>query len=489
MLKDNVRLCSMSNAAVLEQATIIISNLLEAYPDNQSIVITALESIPGTVKSQVERIAESSSRKRATEEKIQEAIRQFTSSPDYRYYYVPTTNTFVACDAKGYNIVNEDSILAIVLPYLQRDDELCRCKHKLKHVVIKGIKSNLLSNCIPNSDVIQRVIGLFTTLFSPTKSDAKHLVTRIGDILLKKNSLTLVVTTDVLKSFVAIADLLRPIVGHRISCDLSTTFRSLYTEDMAENCRVIRTRQHIPDAYAILKSHLIDILAVSFHYSNRFSSGDEYVKHSIKNPLVRDACLSLSSQSIDSVVETFSSACMSITKEWRTPKQHVEVVFGLWSQRNHVHLHIPPERIINEKNYTCKDGLINCNLVQGDYVDKIAKFCKRTLVLDPAESLLELSDLYEFFIHDNDTPDHDETMFRQMVCVTATGMGGSCDGTVVNKMSLTLWDRQKEVEEFLATADIGCGEKVWEAYRLYAVTPGKKVSRAYFSVHAERSLR
>ena len=489
MLKAYVRLCSMSNAAVIEQATIIVSKLLESYPENRNIVMTALESLPGTVKSQVERITESSNRKRATEEKIQEAIRQFTSSPDYRYYYVPTTNTFIVCDARGYNIVNEDSILALVLPYLQRDDELCRCKHKLKHAVIRGIKSNLLSNCIPNSDVIQRVVGLFTTLFSPTKSDAKHLITRIGDILLKKNSLTLVVTTDVLKNFVAIADLLRPIVGHRISCDLSTTFRSLYTEDMAESCRVVRTRQHIPDAYAILKSHLIDIIAVSFHYSNRFSSGDEYVKHSIKDNLVRDACLSLSSQNIDSVVEAFSNACMSITKECITPKQHVEVVFGLWSQRNHVYLYVPPERIINGDSYTCNDGLINCNLVQGDYVDKIANFCKQTLVLDPTESLLELSDLYEFFLQENNTPDHDETMFRHMVCVAATEMGGSCDETVVNKMSLTLWDRRTEVEEFLATADIGCGEKVWDAYRLYANTPGKKVSRAYFSVHAERSLR
>lgn len=489
MLKAYVRLCSMSNAAVLEQSTIIVSKLLESYPENRNIVMTALESLPGTVKCQVERITESSNRKRATEEKIQEAIRQFTSSPDYRYYYVPTTNTFIVCDAKGYNIVNEDSILALVLPYLQRDDELCRCKHKLKHAIIRGIKSNLLSDCIPNSDVIQRVVGLFTTLFSPTKSDAKHLITRIGDILLKKNSLTLVVTTDVLKNFVAIADLLRPIVGHRISCDLSTTFRSLYTEDMAESCRVVRTRQHIPDAYAILKSHLIDILAVSFHYSNRFSSGDEYVKHSIKDNLVRDTCLSLSSQSIDSVVGAFSNACMSITQEWRTPKQHVEVVFGLWSQRNHVYLYVPPERITNGDIYTCNDGLINCNLVQGDYVDRIANFCKQTLVPDPTESLLELSDLYEFFLQENDTPDHDETMFRHMVCVAATEMGGSCDETVVNKMSLTLWDRRTEVEEFLATADIGCGEKVWDAYRLYANTPGKKVSRAYFSVHAERSLR
>ena len=489
MLKANVRLCSMSNAALLEQARIIVSELLESYPDNRSTVMTALESLPGTVKSQVERIAESSSRKRATEEKIQEAIRQFTSSPDHRYYYIPTTNTFVACDAKGYNIVNEDSILALVLPYLQRDDELCRCKHKLKHAVIRGIKSNLLSNCIPNSDVIQRVVGLFTTLFSPTKSDAKHLITRIGDILLKKNSLTLVVTTDVLKNFVAIADLLRPIVGYRISCDLSTAFRSLYTEDMAESCRVVRTRQPIPDAYTILKSHLIDIIAVSFHYSNRFSSGDEYVKHSIKDPLVRDACLAPSSQSIDSVVNTFSSACMSISEEWKTPRQRVEVVFGLWAQRNHVYLYVPPERIISRESYTCKEGLVNCTLVQGDYLDSIADFCKRTLVLDPTESLLELSDLYEFFLQENDAPNHDETLFRQMVCVAATEMGGSCDGTVVNKMSLALWDRQKEVREFLATADIGCGEKVWEAYRLYATTPGRKVSRAYFSVHAERSLR
>ena len=489
MLKGNVRLCPMSNAAALDKAANVVTKLLESYPENENIVLAALESLDATVKSQIERLAESSNRKKATEEKMQEAIRHFTSSPGYRYYYVPTTSTFVACDANGYSVVNEDSVLSMILPYLQRDEELCRCKHKLKHAVIRGIKSNLLSNCIPNSDVIQRVVGLFTTLFSPTKADAKHLVTRIGDILLKKESLILVVTSDVLKSFVAIADLLRPVVGHRVSCDLSTAFRSLYTEDMAESCRVVRTRQSVPDAYAILKPHLLDIIAVCFHYSNRFSSGDEYLKTAIKNPIVRDACLAPSSESIESIVQTFSTACMDPVEEWKTPQQHVEVVFGLWAQRNHVYMHVPLERIINHATYTCVDGLINCNLVQGEYADCVANFCKQNLVLDPTESLLELSDLYEFFLQTNGHTDHDETMFKQMVCVVAAEMGGTCDGTVVNKMSFILWDRAREVEEFLETADIGCGEKVWDAYRVYAATPGKKVSRAYFSVHAERSLR
>ena len=479
----------MSNAAPLEKANSIVSQLLESYPENHDIVLAALESLDGTVKSQIERITESSNRKKMTEEKIQEAVMHFTSSPDYRYYYVTITSTFVACDTNGYSIVNEDSVLSMVLPYLQRDEELCRSKHKLKHAVIRGIKSNLLTSCIPNSDIIQRVVGLFTTLFSPTKSDAKHLITRIGDILLKKNSLTIVVTADVLKNFIAIADLLKPIAGHRISYDLSTAFRSTYTEDMAENCRVVRTRQPVPDAYAILKPHLLDILAVCYHYSNRYTSGDEYVGTAIKDQVVRDACLAPSNQSIDNVIEAFSQACMIPHSDWRTPKQHIEVVFRLWAQRNHVYLHVPLQRLVAHGEYTCKDNLVNCTLLQGDYAEDVAYFCRKNLVPDSLETLLELSDLYEFFLQTSDSPSHDETLFKQIVCVVASELGGDCDGTVVNKMSFTLWDRQKEVNTFLATADIGCGEKVWDAYRVYAATPGKKVSRAYFSVHAERSLR
>ena len=479
----------MSNAVSLEKAKTIVSQLLDSYPENHSIVLAALDTLDGTVKSQIDRLTESSNRKKMTEEKIQEAVRHFTSSPDYRYYYVTITGTFIACNATGYCIVNEDSVLSLVLPYLQRDEELCRSKHKLKHAVIRGIKSNLLTSCIPNSDIIQRVVGLFTTLFSPTKSDAKHLITRIGDILLKKNSLTIVVTPDVLKNFIAIADLLKPIAGHRISYDLTTAFRSTYTEDMAENCRVVRTNQPVPDAYAILKPHLLDIIAVCYHYSNRYTSGDDYVGSAIKDEVVRDACLAPSNQSIKSVATVFTEACMTLQKEWITPKRHIEVVFGLWSQRNHIYLHVPLERVVTCGEYSCKDGLVNCTLIQGNYAEDVASFCRKNLVLDPLESLLELSDLYDYFIQTSDTPSHDETLFKRMICVVVDELGGDCDGTVVNKMSFALWDRQKEVNAFLTTADIGCGEKVWDAYRVYAATPGKKVSRAYFSVHAERSLR
>lgn len=473
----------MLNATTLNKATNIVCELLETYPDNHNIVLSALEALDSTVKSQIERFTESTNRKKMTEEKIQEAVRHFTSSPDHRYYYIPTTNTFIGCDVNGYSIANEDGLLSIILPYLQRDDELCKSKHKLKHSVMRGIKSNLLADCIPNSDIIQRVVSLFTTIFSPTKSDAKHLITRLGDILLKKNSQTLVVTPDVLKNIVAIADMLRPIVGHRISCDISTTFRSVYTEDMAGNCRVVKTRQAVTEAYAILNPHLLDIIAVCFHYSNRFSSGDDYVKS------VRYNCISHANQSIDEVVVTFTNACMTLNNKQKTPKQHIQVIFSLWAQRNHVYLHVPLERIITTGDYTCSNGLVNCTIVQGDYADHIATFCRTYLVIDPSESLLELSDLYEFFLQNDDTPEHDETMFRKMICMVASEMGGNCDGTVVNKMSLTLWNRQKEVNDFLTTTDIGCGEKVWDAYRVYASTPGKKVSRAYFSVHADRTLR
>ena len=471
----------------LEKAHEIIRELFAKYETEHGESLSAVVgSLPSLVQAHVDKHIEQKERRRTTEDRIRKIGRLFTETLTPRYYYIPITSTFVLCYGDGYQLAKEDEILAAILPVLQNDDDLCKTKHKSKHAVMRLIKSNSLLECIPDSCVIQRILGVFRTVFTSTKCDAKHLLTRIGDILLRKHpALTVVVSEEALEHITVLSELMAPLTGQRHTLRGSCT--SCYSEQEAQTCRIVRTHGNITDSYTILKPHILGIIAVSCHYSTRFSSGDCYLQNNVTDTDARDACFSPSITSITDSIARFSQERMSAAEDWTTPQEHIHLAWTMWAHATNVFLEVPIDRVLNHPPYSVKDGKINCTLAIGEYMQEVTSFCQTTLTLDPRETLLEFSELYEYFVEARSDCSHaGESIFRAVARQTATAMGATCDGAFVHGAAFILWDKRKEVEEFLATVvDVG-GMNVFAAYRVYATTTqGRKASRAYFAQRVE----
>ena len=468
----------------LEGAHNVIRELFAKYhPDHEESITSVIRSLPALVQAHVDKHIEQKERRRTTEDRIQKIGRLFTETLTPRYYYIPFTSTFVLCDGERYRLAKEDEILAAILPVLQNDDDLCRTKHKSKHAVMRLIKANSLLECIPDSGVIQCILGLFQTVFTSTKCDAKHLLTRIGDILLRKHSaLITVISQEALEHITVLSELMSPLLGHRYT--LRGSCASTYSEEEASNCRIVRTHGDVADSYTLLKPHVLGIIAVSCHYSARFASGDGYLQNTATDTAVRDACFSTITTSITDSVAKFAHEHMSAADDWNTPQEHVHLAWDMWTHAKNVFLKVPIERVFNQHPYSVKGGKVNCTLAMGEYMQAAASFCQTTLSLDPRETLLEFSELYEFFVEASSHTN--ESMFRAVARLAVADMGATCDGSFVHGAAFALWDKRKEVEDFLATVvDVG-GLNVFAAYRVYATTtPGRKVSRAYFAQRAE----
>ena len=471
----------------LERAYEMIRELFAKYEtDHEESIAAVVGSLPALVQAHVDKHIEQKERRRTTEDRIRKIGRLFTETLTPRYYYIPITSTFVMCDGDGYQLAKEDEILAAILPVLQNDDDLCRTKHKSKHAVMRLIKANSLLECIPDSGVIQRVLGVCHTVFTPTKCDAKHLLTRIGDILLRKHpTLLTVMSQEALEHMIVLSELIIPLIGQRHPLRGSCT--SSYSEEDAPNCRIVRTHGGIADSYAVLKPCVLEIIAVSCHYSTRFASGDGYVKNIATDTAVRDACFSADTTSTTDSVERFAQERMSPAEDWTTPQEHVSLSWSAWAHTTNVFLKVPIDRVLNQQPYSVKDGKVNCTLAMGEYMQAAASFCRTTLTIDTRETLLEFSELYEFFVETKSECSHAcESLFHSVARLTVTAMGASCDGSFVHGAAFTLWDKRKEVEDFLATVDTSRGLNVFAAYRVYAMTvPGRKTSRAYFIQRAE----
>ena len=475
-------------SADLEHAHTIICELFAKYETEYGDSLTSvIRSLPSLVQAHVDKQIEQKERRRTTEDRIQKIGRLFTETLTPRYYYIPISSTFVMCDDEGYKIAKEDEILAAILPVLQNDDDLCRTKHRSKHAVMRIIKANTLFECIPDSRVIQCVLGIFRTVFAPTKCDAKHLLTRIGDIILRKHpSLITVTSSEALEHITILSELMSPLIGHR--CNIRGSCASSYSEEEAPNCRIVRTQCAVADSYTVLKSHVLGIIAVSCHYSTRFESGDNYIR-TATDIVAREACFSATTTTINDNINQFANEHMSLVDDWITPQEHVQLAWDLWAHEKNVFLKVPIDRVINMHPYSVKDGKVNCDLTMGSYMREATLFCQTTLTLDPSETLLELSELYEFFVTTRDPIpfiDPIESLFYSIARLTIANMGATCDGSFIHGAAFSLWDKRKEVDDFLGTVvDVG-GLNVFAAYKVYATTtPGRKTSRAYFAQRAE----
>lgn len=197
-----------------------------------------------------------------------------------QYFFVPSTATFFVYDGLNYKVYSEDEILYHVLSTVSKEQKnLLSWKQKTKRNVMKRIKESYLLNSIPESETIQSVINALTTNIFPSKSAVKYFLCILGDNLLKKNNHLIHYINPNGKDFIRT---LNNLSNMFVGLNLSQTFKYKYHDHDYDVFRVLNIQDNIKYESMwnnILKYHMIDILCVACHYSNRYYSSDEYLEN------------------------------------------------------------------------------------------------------------------------------------------------------------------------------------------------------------------
>lgn len=194
-----------------------------------------------------------------------------------QYFYAAGTEYFFTYNGKNYANISEDEIIHNILSSISRDRTLISWKQKTKSIIIKKIKENAITASIPNSATIQQVIAsIYPSVFS-TKAEAKYFLTVLGDNIFKKTeSFTLIhLLPNSVKQWV---NQLNVACQLWFGTNLNQSFKYKYHPDhVYSTLRLLSPTGAQCGGGGWNYSHLLDLLCVACHYSNRYGGSENFL--------------------------------------------------------------------------------------------------------------------------------------------------------------------------------------------------------------------
>jgi len=250
------------------------SNIQDAYLTNKiENHILQLPTILESLKINREKNQQKTQEKITDQDKF---IQSFLNK--YSYFYNSTTDRFFYYDGIHYKPYAEEDILHNIFLEVSKERHLHTWKQKTKISTLKRIKDQYLLKTIPNSETIQIIIDMLYPVFFSSKTQAKYFLTILGDTIFKKTPGLVYFITPHAKNFLREIDTYSQLF---IGCHPSTQFKYKYHEHDYSACRFININESIKIEsifYPFLNNHILDILCVSAHYSNRFGNADEFLR-------------------------------------------------------------------------------------------------------------------------------------------------------------------------------------------------------------------
>lgn len=196
----------------------------------------------------------------------------------YLYFYCSTTERFYYYNGINYTQYAEEDILHNIFIEVSKERHLHTWKQKTKISTLKRIKDQSLLKTIPNSETIQLIIDMLYPVFFSSKTQVKYFLTILGDTIFKKTPGLVYFISPHAKHFLREIDTYSQLF---IGCHPSSQFKYKYHEHDYSACRLINVNEAIKIEsifYPFLNNHILDILCVSAHYSNRFGNADEFLR-------------------------------------------------------------------------------------------------------------------------------------------------------------------------------------------------------------------
>ena len=257
-----------------------VENLYERYKDNEYMLQRIYNHVHVYLPNTLENEAKNHEKRRNLNSYLSEEQQIFMQVflSKNNYYYLSNNNFYYEYNGNDYFIVKEDDILHKLLSTISKERTLLQWKHKTKAAIIKQIKERNLFTSIPETDTIQNVLNyLYPSIFS-SKNAAKYFLTIIGDNILKKNNdLTFMVSQKMRQLLDELENVSASSIGvNNISSGFVTKYHLTHK---FETSRLIKINDNFSSEYwrELLKKIGLNLLCVAAHYSNRYTSSDNFL--------------------------------------------------------------------------------------------------------------------------------------------------------------------------------------------------------------------
>ena len=470
-----------NNDNVLKRLTNYIDNLLPA-------------SLEAYEKTQIERTKRKVDLTQGTDEFAELFLLK------NRFYYCNQSELFINYDGNNFKPISEDNIQHDILTQITAEQHLRPWKHRIKNTIIKRIKERSPLVAIPESITIQRILNLLTPSIFPTRNHAKYFLTVIGDCLTGKvdNKLVYIISKN-------LKDLVREI-GVQIYTHIGTNsclncikFKH-YDHDFASSRLLsMERKENIPkEIISNLCKFSLDILCVSYHYSNRYGTADRFLQQCTNTTLVEHA-LYLQKNTPETIVDSFLKECIHTCESGNIKNKSMIFIWKKWLEKKCVPNIIFYDTLnaLLKKNiqYDIKnESYQNVTSLHLPVVASFLQFWDTHMSDDLLESELEIDEISTLFKKwaGKNFSGVEDTFLIELIRHFYPEVGIDENKYILN-IKCSLWDKRQEVLDCLDVVKMSSDEEsqfksLYEIYQFYAKKGHCVVSKRYFEKIAKEML-
>ena len=447
-----------------------LTNLIEKYEKNEYVygrLCNYIEKLlPVALENSVTICKQREERKKQLTSDKDEFTSRFLQKNNY--FYSSQSELFLHYNGVHFKAYSEDDIQHQILSTITNEQSLMEWKHKTNTNIIKRIKEKSPLNAIPESATIQFVINSLYPAYFTTRNQVKYFLTIIGDCLNAKHASTLIYIIS--SSF---KELLREINNQSYSFFGNSTIlnniKFKYYDHNYKDCRLIQFNNKCkkmcltPD----LLKHMIDLLCVAAHYSQRYGSADGFLQKCTEAKLV-DHVLYLNKNTTESIVDKFLERTITAMP---TAKLNSKNIIFLWknylAEQNipNIIFYTTLKNILKEKyKYDEEtDTYLDITSTQLPVVVKFIKFWETTTIVElEIDSELEVDEMLmlfnQFYGKTNNNVNLTESLLLELIHHFFPDIN-VVDNKFIQHVKCNLWDKRMDVINSLELFKLKCSEQ------------------------------
>jgi hypothetical protein len=500
--------CINSNATSNDNLHHILNILIEKHEKNDYVYSRLCNYIEKLLPIALENSVIISKQRETRKKQLTYDHDEFTNRfiQKNNYFYSSQSEYFLHYDGLHFNLFNEDDIHHQVLSTITNEQNLMDWKYKTNNNILKRIKEKTPLSAIPESATIQFVINSLCPLYFSTRNQAKYFLTIIGDCLTAKfntsinNNLIYIISPLFKELLKEISNQSCTFFG--VSTILNNIKFKFYDHNYVD-CRLVQFNNKVkPASISVdLLKHMIDLLCVASHYSQRYGTADNFLHKCADVKLVEHA-LYLNKNTTDTIVDKFLERTITVLP---SSKVNGKNMIFLWKnylgEQNIPNIlfyanlkNILKEKYKYEEETDCYLDITSSNL---PLVSRFIKFWDSTIIEDNSnDSELEIDELLFLFKHLTTTSANivkniNETLMVDLIHHFYPDIS-IVDNKFIQHIKSNIWDKRNDVINSLELFKLKCGEQEEEfakslndAYEYYTSSKNLiNVSKHYFEIVA-----
>lgn len=374
------------------------------------------------------------------------------------YYYIYNTDIFIYYDGSQFKIIKEDDILHDILTSISQEKKLLAWKHKIKISIIKKIKEQKIFKVIPESITIQRCLNKLLIKSENSKIYIKYFLTVLGDIILKKKDNILYLLNSSNKPFIKY---LSDQCYYYFGININNVFKYKYHEYHDHTNYRLLNLNNMDLCINNISKDILDIFCIAIHYSNRFTSADDYLlqmEHEEKENII-NYVFYLHNNSIDKIVDKFINNSLTMCENTNISSKNILYIWKQYLDNNNLPTlifqntlkQLLKEKLLFDEN---KDIFINVFSSSLPLVSNFTNFWDETIFEEEEEIGYDLNEICILFkIWNKSQITIKQSLVLNIIKYYYPDIIIENNKYILN-IKCSLWNKKEEVNKFLEECKI-----------------------------------